>query len=254
MLSSMVSGRWEKKSLTRGEDGKVFMDFDPVGFEKIVNVLRDLRVNPDRCVRIPDDYVTDLWRHRLSLPGVVPPFPGSEILHGSEDLKDALVAMLTGSDDDKMGEEMELLYQCTNDDVSPELFHESCNGKGATITIVRSTNGYIFGGYNPVSWSSSDERGIGVYSTAPDAFLFSLTNPAGTKPTKYCVEEGGVEAVCSSRYRLPCFGVGHDLCVWNDCGSYTDFPRSYIDTTGRGRATFTEAYQFTIDRVEVWKV
>ena len=73
-----------------------------------------------------------------------------------------------------------LLYECTDDSKSAEAFHESCDGKGATLTVIRCTDGYVFGGYNPGSWTS---RG---YGRGENAFLFSLVNPVGAAPpTKY---------------------------------------------------------------------
>ena len=138
---------------------------------------------------------------------------------------------------------------------SIKIIHTACDGKGATITIVRSTNGYIFGGYNPVSWSSPDSF---TSETAPGAFLFSLTNPAGTDPVKYLLEDPTKAAVRSHRKFGPMFGdrPGHvDLCCsfWDGI-SCTAFPSSYVDTTGRGNATFTGAYSFTTEKMEVWSV
>ena len=50
-------------------------------------------------------------------------------------------------------------------------FHNNCDGKGPTVTIVKSTNGHIFGGYVTVPFSSD---GNSHYDDK--AFLFSLTN------------------------------------------------------------------------------
>ena len=47
----------------------------------------------------------------------------------------------------------------------------------------------------------------------------------------------------------------NDLCCWNRGGvSCTYFPKYYVDTTGRGRATFTGGLYFTIDHLEVWNI
>ena len=45
-----------------------------------------------------------------------------------------------------------LLYSCNDATKDAKAFHESCDGEGATLTIIRCTNGYVFGGYNPDSW------------------------------------------------------------------------------------------------------
>ena len=46
----------------------------------------------------------------------------------------------------------ELLYRMNRDGCTPETFHRRCDNKGATLMLVKTTNGYIFGGYNPSSW------------------------------------------------------------------------------------------------------
>jgi len=37
---------------------------------------------------------------------------------------------------------------------APKRFHENCDNQGATLLIVKTNNGCIFGGFNPVSWIS----------------------------------------------------------------------------------------------------
>ena len=49
-------------------------------------------------------------------------------------------------------------------------FHAKCDDKGATITVIRSTRGFIFGGFADKPWTSSG----GVYFESDKAFLFSL--------------------------------------------------------------------------------
>ena len=50
-------------------------------------------------------------------------------------------------------------------------FHKNCDGKGPTVTIVKGKNGYIFGGYVTVPFSSDRQSHYDE-----NAFLFSLTN------------------------------------------------------------------------------
>ena len=45
----------------------------------------------------------------------------------------------------------ELLYRKTRDGSKSEDFHKKCDNKGITITIVETTKGYIFGGYNELN-------------------------------------------------------------------------------------------------------
>src|SRR5690606_5344295 len=64
-----------------------------------------------------------------------------------------------------------LAYKATKDGWSSYDFHRLMDGKGENIVVIQSTNGYIFGGYTPISWASS-----GSYSYDPKSFLFSLVN------------------------------------------------------------------------------
>merc|ERR1719382_1895351 len=62
-----------------------------------------------------------------------------------------------------------LLYQASKDDDSSSNFHSRCDGKGATVVIIETTKGTVFGGFSDVSWSSSSG-----YSTSTKSFLFQL--------------------------------------------------------------------------------
>ena len=74
-----------------------------------------------------------------------------------------------------------------------------------TVTVIKNTNGFIFGGFTSIPWSSSR-----AYKADSTAFLFSLTNPGNT-PLKLKVNFPE-NAVCHfSNYR-PTFGV-YDLHV-----------------------------------------
>ncbi|KAF2072647.1 hypothetical protein CYY_006049 [Polysphondylium violaceum] len=48
----------------------------------------------------------------------------------------------------------ELLYQASDNEFSASSFHSACDGKGATITLIETTLGCVFGGYNSQSWNS----------------------------------------------------------------------------------------------------
>ena len=64
-----------------------------------------------------------------------------------------------------------LLYRVTKDGDGPDIFHKYCDNKGSTIIFVRMNNGYRFGGFSGISWSSENKWVYDKY-----AFLFSLDN------------------------------------------------------------------------------
>ena len=47
-----------------------------------------------------------------------------------------------------------------------------CDNKGPTLTVARSTNGYLFGGYNPLPCDSTS-----VNKQPKEAFIFTLFSP-----------------------------------------------------------------------------
>jgi hypothetical protein len=154
----------------------------------------------------------------------------------------------------------ELLYKASRDGFGANIFHNRCDNKGPTITIVQSNNNYLFGGYTSVAWTSS-----GSWAIDPNAFLFTLTNPNDILPTKYPVQPSKTQHTVFHKGGYgPTFGyvqtVGavHDLHISSNSNSNnscsTRFPSTYTDTTGRGTATFTGNLNFTALDIEVFKL
>ena len=48
-----------------------------------------------------------------------------------------------------------LLYRSSENEYSAKSFHEYCDDKGPTLIIIKSSGGWIFGGYTTQSWSGS---------------------------------------------------------------------------------------------------
>ena len=46
-----------------------------------------------------------------------------------------------------------LLYRSSEHDYTAESFHECCDNKGPTLIVIKSSGGWIFGGYTTQSWS-----------------------------------------------------------------------------------------------------
>ena len=65
----------------------------------------------------------------------------------------------------------DLIFKASINGDKSEIFHKICDGKAPTVTIVKSKNGYIFGGYLTVPFSSDRKS-----HSDNKAFLFSLTN------------------------------------------------------------------------------
>ena len=85
-----------------------------------------------------------------------------------------------------------LIYRASEHGYTAESFHECCNDKGPTFVIIRSTEGWLFGGYTTKSWSGDCIyemiyllHNIGETKNDSSAFIFTLKNPYGVEPTQY---------------------------------------------------------------------
>ena len=147
---------------------------------------------------------------------------------------------------------MKLLYRGTRDGMEGKYFHNKCDNEGLTISLFKNEKGYIFGGYASTDWTS-----YGNYKSAPDSFIFTLTNIHGTEPTKF-PNSNSSYSICDGSSSGPTFGGGHDIYT-NKEGSYANFPNSYQDTLGKGKSIFTgdlnnSNIYFNLKEIEVFKI
>ncbi|KAF2074504.1 hypothetical protein CYY_004172 [Polysphondylium violaceum] len=144
-----------------------------------------------------------------------------------------------------------ILYRSSEHQHSAFIFHEKCDNKGPTITIVETTEGDIFGGYNSQSWNSD-----GNYYGDNNCFIFTLVNKHKIKPTKYRYHlRHKIDSVLGDRSHGPCFS--RDFTISNHCDtnlSCQKFPTSYIDTTGRGKKTLALNTNYKVKDYEVFNI
>ena len=94
---------------------------------------------------------------------------------------------------------MKLLYRVSRDGDSSSTFHQKCDNIKDTVTLVKTENDLIFGGYTNETWDGSD------YKKDDKAFCFSIDlkkkyNNKGTGKSVFCRKDHG-----------PCFG---DALFW----------------------------------------
>jgi len=99
-----------------------------------------------------------------------------------------------------------LLWRGSRDGFETSTFHSRCDGKPNTLTLIKNSLGYVFGGYTAVPWSSPSNA---TEFSDPTAFLFSLKNPSNN-PLKLKVVEPEFAVMHFSHYG-PIFGR------YNDC-------------------------------------
>ena len=146
---------------------------------------------------------------------------------------------------------MELLYRGTRDGMSGNAFHNKCNNKGPTICLFKNEKGYIFGGYASIDWTSYEN-----YKSAPDSFIFTLTNMYNITPTKFPNSDTNNSIYDYSGYG-PTFGNdGHDIHIAFN-SNFTNFPSGYKDVLGKGYSIFkgdNDDYHFNLKEIEVFKL
>jgi len=72
-----------------------------------------------------------------------------------------------------------LLYSSSRDGLSAAEFHAKCDGVGATLSLIETTDGLVVGGYSNTPWES--KKG---WQSANRAFLFALSGGGLTTPVK----------------------------------------------------------------------
>ena len=119
-----------------------------------------------------------------------------------------------------------LLYRASEHDYLSDSFHEYCDDvKGPTLVIIKSSEGWIFGGYTTQSWAISR---IGRLKDDDKAFIFTLKNPHGVEPTRFMKRKGDRWAISCNYYYGPAFGKMFIIDKCNEKNS------CWIDNNGTG--------------------
>jgi hypothetical protein len=143
---------------------------------------------------------------------------------------------------------------------APKRFHEKCDNKGATIMFIKTNNGCIFGGYNPVSWLSDF-----CYSATDYAYLFSVTDGKGRQPVKCPVRRHKKKFAIKQNegQYSPAFGEANisDLFIafknlqnsYSMLGNVYKLPQG-IDVKDAESFLAGRKKDWVVDEVEVWAV
>jgi len=148
----------------------------------------------------------------------------------------------------------ELIYRATQDGFDAAQFHSKCDHKSTTFIVIKSTSGYVFGGYTQQDWS-----GNYINKMDANAFLFSFIN----KENKPCVIKchQPANAICCYAAFGPRFGEGADLYICNNSNvsneSYSNLGGSYSHpdfTYGMNEAQsfLAGSYNFQTTEIEVY--
>ena len=198
----------------------------------------------------------------------------SEILLFDNDYKNKLINWLKNPNNNKPNENKNikyilLLYRGSRDGFQAKTFHEKCDNKGETLTIIESKDGFIFGGYTEINWDSTIWNGkIGENNNSRregngNEFVFTLKNPHGIKPSKYNMKKSFTNhSICCDGNLGPIFGC-NDIRIEDNCNinenkfSFFDFQKGeycFNDSTGKKRLLFTGNTSFLVKEIEVFNI
>jgi hypothetical protein len=128
-------------------------------------------------------------------------------------------------------------------------FHKYCDNNGPTLTLIKTINNKIFGGFTPLNW---DISGVDKIDENNQTFIFSLSSMK-----KYDMINKDKSAICCNREYGPSFGAS-DFCILSNmkkgetyANEVTNFlSNNNLDLTGgEGNNEY-----FDVDNFEVLKV
>eukprot|EP00957_Ditylum_brightwellii_P175044 13327643-Ditylum_brightwellii.AAC.1 len=148
--------------LQMNQYSELFIDHNEYCFRKIIDQLR-LKASSNKRYRplfLSDINEREQERFAETLDYYFPgelaqliwkkPTLVSRIL--SDDQVDNITKWLV---EGKCGFDAKLLYRASRDGWQASNFHAKCDNQGPTLTVIRTTGGYIFGGYCDTPWSSA---------------------------------------------------------------------------------------------------
>jgi hypothetical protein len=217
----------------------------------------------DQCMRSAFDFLSTsldfltlgIWEKlgkRLTLP-VRPPPMGRRFAVPS--IESSIISECPAFCSRFHGSELQLLYRGSRDGFQSTDFHRFCNGHSPTLTVVLSTDGYVFGGYTPLAWNS---RGQYVPDPGLNSFLFTIQNPHNLEPQIFKQKEEACAIYDHASYG-PTFGVAYDFYICNQCNSqkssHSCLGSTYMNDTGReGNTVLTGSQNFLVKEIEVFEV
>ena len=155
---------------------------------------------------------------------------------------------------------LERLYCASNDGWDSADFHSKCDNKGPTVTVIKCTDGYVFGGFTSAPWTSENT----CHVACADAFIFSLRRPGGVGPIKLPILAAHASiAILQCRVYGPFFGAG-DIHVHSGANTTArgttgiccyELPPGHPPINAKDRkAFFTGSQKFRAAEVEVFRV
>ena len=254
LLQSIVSGMVK---IIYDETKAIFLDRNPKYFGYILDYLRN--ADSSNPFKIPSlspeskkEFIDEAIYYNLhGLVNLLEYSPLESVIIIKE--KDEKDFFLLCNFNDGL-KKCKLLYRASRDGFRAANFHAKCDGVPNTLTIIKTTQGYVFGGYTTISWDQS-----GAYKNDSNAFIFSFTNIVN-KPVKMLYKNDGYSTYCESNCG-PTFGGGNDFYIGDNCNANGSSFSSLLSYTLDGytygsyesQSFLAGAYNFQVSEIEVFQ-
>ncbi|GBC27036.2 carbohydrate-binding module family 13 protein [Rhizophagus irregularis DAOM 181602=DAOM 197198] len=147
--------------------------------------------------------------------------------------------------------EFKLILRGSRDGFTPEKFHENCDSRSCTITVIKVEGSEeILGGFNPIEWKSDDS-----YGNTKDSFIFSFKNNDIDDYILSRVKEENKALFHNLNYG-PSFGYG-DLIIKSNylfSSSKKDFNHCYCKKYSYVNAIRETGNGYTIKEYEIFQI
>ena len=144
---------------------------------------------------------------------------------------------------------LELLFKMSLNGSKCDDFHRLCDNKGPTLTLVKTTENYIFGGFTPLDWKS---EGGEIKDKSNQSFIFSLN-----LMKKFDMIKDGGKAIRCIKTEGPDFG-DEDFSIMKNMKKGRTFANDSCNYLSNYNLELTgkkgEYENFETEELEVYKV
>ena len=143
----------------------------------------------------------------------------------------------------------ELLFKMSENGNNSEDFHKYCDNKGPTLTLVKTTNNKIFGGFTPLNWNS---QGRSFKDIKNQTFIFSLDSKK-----KYNMINKNGNAITCYKDNGPNFGSS-DFSLRKNMlkgDTYSNISSNFLSNNNLGLTGGIGEFEvFETNEIEVYKI
>uniref|UniRef100_U9UAB3 TLDc domain-containing protein n=1 Tax=Rhizophagus irregularis (strain DAOM 181602 / DAOM 197198 / MUCL 43194) TaxID=747089 RepID=U9UAB3_RHIID len=140
--------------------------------------------------------------------------------------------------------EFKLILRGSRDGFSPSKFHEICDNRSHTITIIKvKDSNEILGGYNPIVWKSDY-----TFGATEDSFIFSFKDKENIEKYILSRVKDKNYAIANKPVFGPSFGKG-EICLYGE-----NYNQSFINYTKRYDKQIREPAFFSVEEYEIFQI